>query len=109
MVRLETAMKEVKYNIDPFKPAEMQAQEIIHLLKPIIPIKIGASEFEIKIPHHYVNASKPTIKKSAQIIRDRYDSEGNWFLTVSLPSGLVEDFFNALNGHTHGEILSKKL
>jgi ribosome maturation protein SDO1 len=109
MTRIESAMEQVKYNIDAFKPAELQAQEIINLLKPVIPIRIGSSDFEIKIPHQYVNASKPTVKKMANVKLEKFDSQGNWFITVSLPSGLVEEFFDALNSHTHGEILSKKI
>lgn len=109
LTRIEAAVEQVKYNIDPFKPAEIQAQEIIHLLKPVIAIKMGTTEFELKIPHKYANASKASVLKYAQVLSSKYDSEGNWNLNVSVPSGLAEEFFDALNGHTHGEILSKKI
>ncbi|MFA6089015.1 MAG: ribosome assembly factor SBDS [Candidatus Woesearchaeota archaeon] len=108
MTRIEAAVGEIKFNIDPFKPAEQQAQEVIKLLKPILPIKTGNSEFELKIPHKFVGSSKQTIK-TAQTIKEHFDSEGNWFVTISIPGGMTEEFFDKLNNITHGEMLSKKL
>ena len=108
MTRLESAMKEIKYNIDPFKPAETQMQDIIHLLKPVIPIKIGSSEFEMTIPHQYVSQTQHVVRKYAKPSRERFDTNGNWQISINIPMGVSEEFFDKLNAITHGELIAKK-
>lgn len=39
-IRIEQALNQVKYSIDPFKTVEEQAKEIIEELRSLIPIKI---------------------------------------------------------------------
>src|SRR3972149_5530231 len=39
-MRIENAMEKIRYPIDPYKPVEEQAKDIVKLLRPILPLKI---------------------------------------------------------------------
>ena len=50
-MRIENAMEQIRYPIDPYKPVEEQAKDIVKLLRPILPLKIEQVIVAVKIPH----------------------------------------------------------
>src|SRR3990170_7701759 len=47
-IRIEQALNQVKYSIDPFKNADEQAKEIIEQLRVILPIKMEQMRVAVK-------------------------------------------------------------
>lgn len=109
MTRIEAAFEDVKYNIDPFKDTSKQVQDILKLMQPILPIKVGTKKFKIVVPSKYLGNANHSVRKDCKIIKETYDHQGNWEVTIEIPAGLVESFFDSLNKATHAEILSEKL
>jgi len=52
-MRIENAMEQIRYPIDPYKPVEEQAKDIVKLLRPILPLKIEQVTVAVKIPAQY--------------------------------------------------------
>jgi ribosome maturation protein SDO1 len=52
-LRVEQAMEQIHYSIDPFKPTEEQAREVIKLLRQILPLKMELVAFSVHIPAEY--------------------------------------------------------
>ena len=42
-MRIENAMEQIRYPIDPYKSVEEQAKDIVKLLRPILPLENRAS------------------------------------------------------------------
>src|SRR3990172_2610856 len=54
---IENAMEQIRYPIDPYKPVEEQARDIIKLLRPILPLKVEQLSIGVIIPsQHAVRA-----------------------------------------------------
>ena len=48
--RIENALDECRFNVDPFKSVDVQVKEVISLLKPLIPLSFEAIRIAIRIP-----------------------------------------------------------
>lgn len=106
-VRIESAMEEAKVRIDDMKEAEDQVNEIVSKMKPILPIKLAIKEIEVKIPAIFGVRSYSIIEKFGKIVADNWLSDGSRLCSVEIPAGMQNDFFDALNKLTHGNVESK--
>lgn len=107
--RIELAMEKIRYNIDPFKGVEKQAEEIVKKLITVIPIKIEKTKIALKIPAEYYGKAYNFIIKEAKIIKEEWDNEGNWLCIVEIPGGFKVEFIDKLSRITEGNLLSKEL
>jgi ribosome maturation protein SDO1 len=105
--RIESAMDEAKIRVDDFKNAEDQVNPIVSALKPILPIKLAVREIQVKIPPAYAGKAYSTVERFGKILSDNWLTDGSWLCSVELPAGLQNEFFDALNKLTHGEVESK--
>ncbi|MCD6503407.1 MAG: ribosome assembly factor SBDS [Euryarchaeota archaeon] len=102
--RIEAAMEEVRVNIDPFKPAEMQVKEVLNEIRKIIPIRLEVAKVEIRIPPEYVGKAYSIVQRYATIIKENWLSDGSWEFTAEVPAGLVTEFFEKLAQLTKGNV-----
>ncbi len=102
--RIELAMEQAKVRVDEFKKAEEQLHEIVEKLRPILPIKFEVRELAVKIPAKYTSQSYHILKGYGKILRDEWQNDGSLVCLIELPSGLSEEFEDALNKLTHGEV-----
>src|SRR3989344_3390009 len=63
MQRIETALNEAKVNINEFKKAEDQFQDIIKQINRILPIKIEKREIKVIVPAKYSSQCYGIIKR----------------------------------------------
>ncbi len=61
-LRIENAMEQIRYPIDPYKPVEEQAKDIVKLLRPILPLKIEQVNVGVTIPAEYSARAYGAIK-----------------------------------------------
>jgi len=108
-IRIEQAMEQIHYSIDPFKEAEEQARDIIKLLRPILPLKIEQMQVKVRIPPEYAAKAYGTIKGYATIKREEWHADGSWFSVVEMPAGLYGPFLDKLGELTKGNAEAKKM
>ncbi|MEM3411855.1 MAG: ribosome assembly factor SBDS [archaeon] len=101
-MRIETALEQIKVKIDPFKPADVQAKEILTSLKKILPIKMASFKIAVKIPAQYASKAYSFIK-SQRPIKEEWGKDGSFFALVEIPAGMQADFYDNLNSLTSGE------
>lgn len=110
--RIERAMEEAKVRIDEMKHAEEQVQGIVKDLRETLPIKFETRELAIKIPAEYTANSYRMLKSYGKLLKDEWQNDGSLIAIIELPAGLQEEFFEKLNGLTHGnaetKIIAKK-
>ncbi len=105
--RIESAMHEAKIRIDDLKSAEDQIKDIVHKLKPILPIKIGVKQIQVKILPKYAGKAYPAVKNLGKILNESWQNDGSWLALVEIPAGMQNEFFDAINKITQGTVESR--
>ena len=107
--RIENAFEEAKFHVDEFKPVQEQVQEALKRLRPILPIKFEVKEIAIKLPPEHAPKCYAIVKSFGTILREEWQSNGNWVAVVEMPGGMESDFYDKLNKICHGNVESKVL
>jgi ribosome maturation protein SDO1 len=101
-LRVENAMEQIRYSIEPFKPVEEQAKEIIKLLRPILPLKMEQVSIGVHVPAEYSARAYGTIKGFGTIKREEWRADGSWYGVLEMPAGLYGPFLEKLGEITKG-------
>jgi len=106
-IRIEQAMNQIKYSVDPFKNADEQAKDIIEELRAIIPIKMEQMRVGVKILAEFSAKGYGAIKNFGTITREEWQSDGALVAVVEMPAGLYGPFVERLGKITQGTIQTK--
>lgn len=107
--RIEMAIDEARINIDPFKSAEAQVQDVLKELRPLIPIRMEMTQIAVKAHGSHYGRLIGECRSFGKILREEWTKAGDWICLVELPAGLQIEFFDALNKRTHGDVETKIL
>jgi len=105
-IRIENILDQEKVHIDAFKSAEEQVNDIIKIIRRIIPISMEKIDFAIKVPAQYAGKASTIIHKY-EIKKEEWLNDGSLVAEFVLPAGAKGDLLNELNSATHGEIIIK--
>jgi ribosome maturation protein SDO1 len=108
-IRIEQALNQVKYSIDPFKNADEQAKDVIEELRAIIPIKMEQMRVAVKVLAEFAAKSYGAIKNYGTITREEWQADGALVAVVEMPAGLYGPFVERLGKITQGTIQTKVL
>jgi len=100
--RIEIALDEARFAVDPFKPVEMQVEDAIKALRSVLPLKIARALIGVQIPPQYIGRTYSLLAKSGKIIRSEYKSDGTLVAELEVPAGVVEGIIEKLNSVTGG-------
>ena len=95
-------MEQIRYPIDPYKPVEEQAKDIVKLLRPILPLKIEQVSVSVTIPAEHASRAYGAIKTSGTIKHEEWRGDGSWQGTIEMPAGSYASFLNRLGDVTKG-------
>jgi len=101
-LRIENAMEKIHYSIDPFKPVEEQAKDIVKLLRPILPLKMEQVSVGVTIPAQYSVRAYGAIKGFGTIRREEWRTDGSWYGVLEMPAGLYAPLIEKLGEITKG-------
>lgn len=108
-LRIEQAMKQIHFSIEPSKGVEEQAKDIIKLLRPIIPLKMEKITVEIHVPAEHASKVYGTAKGFGTLKRDQWQADGSWSAAVEMSAGSYGPFLDKLGKMTRGNIEAKLL
>jgi ribosome maturation protein SDO1 len=108
-IRIEQALAQVKYSIEPFKPAEEQAKDVIEELRSILPIKMEHMRVAVKIFAEYAAKGYGAVKSYGTITKEEWQADGALVAIVEMPAGLYGPFVERLGKVTQGTIQTKIL
>jgi ribosome maturation protein SDO1 len=103
-LRIEQAMKQIHFSIDPTKSIEEQSKEIIKLLRPIIPLKMEKISVQLHVPPEHASKIYGTVKSFGTLKRDQWLADGSWSSIVEMSAGLYGPFLDKLGKITRGNI-----
>ncbi len=99
--RILNAMDIAKVNIDPFKSAEQQVDEVIKALKSVLPISLEGAELSIEVPAQFVGRAYGVLKEY-NIQKEQRLSNGSLIVKIAIPAGLKESVYRRVNALTSG-------
>lgn len=103
---IQSALKEAGVNIQNM-PLEKQISEIVEKLKKIIPLKIETKKLKIKIPSVHTGKVYGLIQEYKE--KEDWLSNGDLEVVLNIPVGLQMEFYDKLNGITHGSATSEEM
>jgi len=108
-LRIEQAMNQIKYSIDPFKSSDEQAKDVIEELRALLPIKMEQMRVAVKILAEYSAKGYGALKGYGTISREEWQADGALVAVVEMPAGLYGPFIERLGKITQGTIQTKVL
>ena len=106
-MRIENAMEQIRYPIDPYKSVDEQAKDIVKLLRPILPLKVEQVKVAIKIPTQYAARAYGTIKTLGTIKREEWRGDGSWLWRTGITRRHVRFIANQTGRRNQGKWRSK--
>lgn len=106
--RILKSMEKSNINIDPFKPANEQVDEVLDALKPIIPISMDTLIFEILVPAKHTGSAYGLLKRY-NIKKDEWRKDGSLYVKVDIPASLKDELYGKLNSMTDGDFTLKEV
>ncbi len=103
---LRKATEQVHYNFDN-RPDDVQMNDLVNKLKPILPIKLEMKKIKLVIPARFTGQIYSLLKDCKE--REEWLANGNLEVIVNLPAGLQIDFYEKLNSIAHGAVLSEEI
>ncbi|MEM0119851.1 MAG: ribosome assembly factor SBDS [Thermoprotei archaeon] len=105
--RVELALNQVRFSVNPFKPVEEQALEAIKALRTVLPLKTSIVNLEVRVPavfRKYYNQ----ILQLGSAKTTRWEEDGSFTIVLEVPGGMKLDVISKINNFTHGQASIKE-
>lgn len=104
--RIKNAIEQANINIKNTS-IENQITEVLEKISKIIPIKLETKRVRIKIPAVHTGKAYGVISVYKE--SENWLNDGSLEVIVKVPSGMIMDFYDKLNGVTHGSALTEEI
>jgi len=101
--RIESALEETDFRIDPMEPVETQVDDALDALRPVIPIRFDEVTVAVHVPAEHAGSAQAQVRQFGELEREEWQSDGSWIGVLTFPAGLQNDFYDLVNEHTSGE------
>jgi len=92
LTRIENALEEIRFPIDPFKSTESQVEDAVAALRPLIPLQFITIRLAFKVQGRDYGGVHQVLRDSVQ--REEWLSDGTWACVVSVPGGMKNDLIS---------------
>ncbi len=101
--RIESALEQAGFRVDPMEPVETQVDEALDALRPVIPIRFDEVTMAVQVPAEHAGSAQARIRGFGDLEREEWQNDGSWVGVLTFPAGLQNDFYDLVNEHTAGE------
>lgn len=101
--RIERALEEGDFRIDPMKSVEEQVDDALEVLRPLIPIRFEKTHIAVRIPPEYTGSAYGQIVEFGELVKEEWQSDGTWVGVVEIPGGRQDDLEGLVNSLTEGK------
>jgi len=101
--RIESALEEAGFTVDPMEPAESQVDDALDALRPVIPIRFEEVTVAVNLPPDYAGSGQAKIREFGDLDREEWQGDGSWVGVLTFPAGMQNDFFDLVNEVSEGE------
>ena len=108
--RIESALEETDFKIDPMEPVENQVDDALEALRPVIPIRFDTVKVAVHLPADYAGSGQAQVREFGDLDREEWQPDGSWIGVVEFPAGMQNDFYDLVNevssGNAETEIIA---
>ncbi len=104
--RIKTALEQAHVNVKNGS-IEGQIPEIMEAISSIIPIRIETRKVRITIPAMHTGKAYGVVSQYKE--SENWKDNGDLEVVVSVPAGILIDFYDKLNSVTHGSALTEEI
>ena len=101
--RIERALEEAGFKVDPMEPVENQVDDALDALRPVIPIRFDEVVMAVRLPAEHAGSGQAQIRQFGELEREEWQNDGSWVGVVRFPAGLQNDFYDLANEVSSGE------
>jgi ribosome maturation protein SDO1 len=101
--RIETALEEAGFTIDPMEPVETQVDDALDALRPVIPIRFDTVTVAVQLPPDYAGSGQAQIREFGELEREEWQPDGSWVGVIEFPAGMQNEFYDLANEVSSGE------
>ena len=101
--RIERALEEAGFQVDPMEPVSEQVDEALDDLRPVIPIRFDEVTVAVQLPADYAGSGQAEVRQYGELEREEWQNDGSWVGVVTFPAGLQNEFYDMVNEITSGE------
>lgn len=101
--RIESALEQAGFSVDPMTPVETQIDDALDALRPIIPIRFDEVRIAVRIPPEYAGKAQARIREFGELIEEEWQGDGSWIGVSEFPAGLQDEFYSLVNEQSNGE------
>ncbi len=101
-LRIQMALEEAKFHVDPFKPLDKEIDEAMKLLRPLLPIRFEKSRIAIKLNGADYGRCFDDIISYGIVEREEWTADGSWIGVMEIPAGLINEITDKLKHKTKG-------
>ena len=101
--RIERALEEAGFKVDPMEPVENQIDDALDALRPVIPIRFDEVVMAVRLPADYAGSGQARVRQFGDLEREEWQNDGSWVGVVRFPAGLQNDFYELANEVSSGE------
>lgn len=101
-IRIQMALEEAKFHVDPFKPLDKEIEEAMKLLRPLIPIRFEKSKVAVKLSGADYGRCYEDLIHYGLVEREEWTADGSWIGVMEIPAGLITEMTDKLKHKTKG-------
>ncbi|PSP34007.1 ribosome assembly factor SBDS [Halobacteriales archaeon QH_10_67_22] len=101
--RIESALEEAGFTVDPMEPVESQVDDALDALRPVIPIRFDTITVAVQLPPDYAGSGQAQVREFADLEREEWQSDGSWVGVLEFPAGMQNEFYDLVNQVSSGE------
>lgn len=105
--RILNVIEEAGVNIDPFVDAELQVDNVLKAIKPLIPINLQKYTIQLRVPAEYTGKTYSVLKSFTTVVSEKWLGDGSLEATVIIPAGIQDEFYSKIAALTKGNFESK--
>jgi ribosome maturation protein SDO1 len=102
IMRIESALGEIRLTVDPFKPAEDQAKNVVDALRKVLPLKSENLLLTITVPAQSSSRSYSFLKSTAIFKEEQWLSDGTLRVKLEINAGLRGSLLDRLGSISKG-------
>ena len=107
--RIENAIDEARFSIDPMEAIERQVEKLIKSIKPLIPISFEKIRVAVKIQAIHVGKCYGQISSLANIQSEEYQKDGSWIGMLEMSAASFVKLEDVLGSLTKGTAETKMI
>ncbi len=86
VTRIELALEESRYSVDPFKKLELQIKDAVDKLKVLIPLSFDTMRLAFKVPGSAYGSAMRVLR--SYHVKDGWLEDGTWACVIEIPAGM---------------------